>query len=206
MIRMPERRRDPHPSLSPDGRGGRRGSGEPLAEAEGVEAVVVDAEVVGELVAHGLGDLVGDIARVEVAFEGALVDDDAVGEREGVAAAFGLRDADVEAEEVAAILDVAQAAFVGAGFACDDDGDVVEGVVYLGRERVEGALHETAEAGPIHSACPSDPSSPTKRYCDGTGRIRATGFRAAADDWRKGFPMPRAVCAGRACVAKGVEA
>jgi hypothetical protein len=114
-----------------------------------VEAVVVDAEVVGELVEDGAADL-GDELCVGAAdrFEGAAEEEDAVGEGEVVAGgADGEGGALVEAEEHAAGADAGRAQFCRGGAFADEDVDVVQAAEEFGGQPVDGFADERVEAG-----------------------------------------------------------
>jgi hypothetical protein len=114
-----------------------------------VKAVVVDAEVVGELVEDGAADL-GDELFVGAAdrFEGAAEEEDAVGEGEVVAGgADGEGGALVEAEEHAAGADTGRAQFRRGGALADEDIDVVEATEDRRRQPFDGLADERVEAG-----------------------------------------------------------
>jgi hypothetical protein len=114
-----------------------------------VEAVVVDAEVVGELVEDGAADL-GDelLVGVTEGFEGAAEEEDAIGEGEVVAGgADGEGGALVEAEEHAAGADAGRAEFGGGGPFADQDVDVVQAAQEFGGQPFDGLADERLEAG-----------------------------------------------------------
>src|SRR5437762_1172422 len=101
----------------------------PSGIAELVQAVLVDAEVVGQLVQHGDTDLVLEQARIVAEFgdERAAEDADPVGHGAGPVAALGQRRALVETEEIGIL----------AILLLDRDLDVRDRLRELGRERVE---------------------------------------------------------------------
>lgn len=103
-----------------------------------------------EFMQDGLRDLLRYVVWMKMAFERALEDDDAVGQRVGGTRAFGQWRADIEAKQVVTGTDIASSAVGGGGLAFDDDGNVIERTAHLGRERGNSAMDEAAEASAIH--------------------------------------------------------
>ncbi len=133
---------------------GRKRGRKTLAEAELIEAVVVDAEVVAQLVNDGLADLFADLVVAPAdGLDGLLVDRDLVGEDEVVVlAALREGDAVVEAEERAAGAYPSIAPVTGGGAPFDDDFDVLDAVEEVTGKGSDGFADKTAEAGPFQVA------------------------------------------------------
>ena len=126
-------------------------TGNSLAEAEFVEPIVIDAEVMAELMDDGLADLLADLLVVVAdGLNRLLVDADLVGEDEVVVlAAPGEGNAVVKAEEGAARADAGLAAVPRRGAALDHDLDVLDAFEEVAGEGGDGFADETAEAGPF---------------------------------------------------------
>ena len=115
-------------------------------DAELVEALVVDAEVMGELVDDRDPDLVREVIGVgEVLLEWQPKERDPVGDRRPVRPPLCPRDALVQAVEGLVRRDVVLTALVGRRFVGDDHGDLVERARERLRNRVEGAGDQLVE-------------------------------------------------------------
>ena len=145
-----------HPDARRRGdRGGGRGhrhriGGElahPSVEPELLEAVVVDAQVVGQLVDDRHPDLVGKVVGVgEVLLERDPEQADLVRERREVRAPGGPRRALVESVERIVPTEPGDLELLVGGVVLDDDRDLVERGPERGRDLVQGTLDEALEA------------------------------------------------------------
>lgn len=115
-----------------------------------MEPLVVDTEVMRDLVQHGDAHLFRDVARVKRALQGALKNDDTVGQSHVVVAAVDQRHADIEPEERGLFLRGSQ--ILGRRFALGHDLEVVELVARGGGKFEEGALDEPPESIALHEA------------------------------------------------------
>lgn len=117
-----------------------------LVPAEFGEAVIINAEVVGDLVDDGAGDFAAEFTGiVEVLQQREAVDGDAVGERAVLGGAFGQRDTFVEAVEgfVAGNAHVVEQ-FVTGGV-LDDDLDVIHQPSDIGWNQFQSLVHQFGE-------------------------------------------------------------
>ena len=98
-----------------------------LIDAELAEAVVIDAEVMGELVDDRQPDLVGEVVRIrEILLEREAEQRDPVGDGRPVRTPLGARDALVQSVQGLVRSDLVLAALIGGRFVGDDHGDLVE--------------------------------------------------------------------------------
>ena len=111
--------------------------------------VIAEAEVVTQLVDHGLANLANDLrAGVGDAEDRAAEDRNLVGEKQHVVRAARHRDAAIEAEKLRPVLVrgvIHRLEVIFGRLLLDDDHDVVEQLREAGRQLAEGFLDELLE-------------------------------------------------------------
>ncbi len=116
------------------------------AQAELVEAVVVDPEVVGQLVNHGRADFVREIVGLrEVFLQRQPEKADLVGDDREVRAPLGPRHALVQPVQGVVTFEAVLAELLRGGLVLDDDRDLPEVLPERRGNPREGAIHQPLE-------------------------------------------------------------